>query len=198
MIHIQEIIVVEGRYDKNTLSQLIDATIVCTNGFSVFRNSKMQSMLRKLAEERGIIILTDSDGAGTVIRRFLNGICRPETVKNAFIPDVLGKEKRKSSPSKEGKLGVEGMPKEVLLRALRTAGATMDESEDQGLRVSITKYDLYCLGLLGGESSAEKRKVLQKTLDLPEKMSSNQLTQVLSILFTLEELKKHLERCSLN
>ena len=115
MVRVKEVIVVEGRYDRNTLRQAVDADVVCTDGFAIFREEERQALLRRLAEKRGLIVLTDSDGAGAVIRGFLNGIVGPEYVKNAFIPDIPGKEKRKSSPSKEGKLGVEGMAPEAMV-----------------------------------------------------------------------------------
>lgn len=190
MVRVREVIVVEGRYDQNTLRQIVDADVVCTDGFAIFREQERQALLRRLAEKRGLIVLTDSDGAGRVIRGFLNGIVDPSTVKNAFIPDVPGKEKRKSSPSREGKLGVEGMKPEVLLRALRTAGATMDDAGQTAVRCApITPADLYALGLSGGQDSAEKRRRLQKALDLPERMSTKQLLTVLNILVSREELR---------
>lgn len=190
MVRVREVIVVEGRYDQNTLRQIVDADVVCTDGFAIFREQERQALLRRLAEKRGLIVLTDSDGAGRVIRGFLNGIVDPSTVKNAFIPDVPGKEKRKSSPSREGKLGVEGMKPEVLLRALRTAGATMDDAGQTAVRCApITPADLYALGLSGGQDSAEKRRRLQKALDLPERMSTKQLLTVLNILVSRQELR---------
>ncbi len=190
MVRVREVIVVEGRYDQNTLRQIVDADVVCTDGFAIFREQERQALLRRLAEKRGLIVLTDSDGAGRVIRGFLNGIVDPSTVKNAFIPDVPGKEKRKSSPSREGKLGVEGMKPEVLLRALRTAGATMDDAGQTAARCApITPADLYSLGLSGGQDSAEKRRRLQKALDLPERMSTKQLLTVLNILVSRQELR---------
>lgn len=190
MVRVREVIVVEGRYDQNTLRQIVDADVVCTDGFAIFREHERQALLRRLAEKRGLIVLTDSDGAGRLIRGFLNGIVDPSTVKNAFIPDVPGKEKRKSSPSKEGKLGVEGMKPEILLRALRTAGATMDDAGQTAARCApITPADLYALGLSGGKNSAEKRRRLQKALDLPARMSTKQLLTVLNILVSREELR---------
>lgn len=188
---VKEVIVVEGRYDKNTLSQIVDATIVETGGFAVFKDREKQAMLRTLAEKRGIILLTDSDGGGLVIRNFLRGIVPNKYIKNAYIPDIEGKEKRKSSPSKEGKLGVEGMEPEVLLSALRRAGATFEGgSGEKGYSQPITKADLFRLGLSGGEGSAQKRKALQKSLALPEKMSANSLLQVLNIITTRAELEE--------
>lgn len=188
MVRVREVIVVEGRYDLNTLRQTVDADIVCTDGFGIFREPERQALLRRLAEKRGLVVLTDSDGAGEVIRGFLSGIVPPEQVKHAFIPDVPGKEKRKSSPSKEEKLGVEGMKPEVLLRSLQAAGATLDDAPAPTRR-EIGPAALYALGLSGAPDSAEKRRRLQKALDLPERMSTKQLTTALNVLMTLEELR---------
>ena len=187
MVRVKEVIVVEGRYDQNTLRQVVDADVVCTEGFGIFRDIERQALLRSLAEKRGLIVLTDSDGAGEVIRGFLSGIVDPKYVKHAFIPDVLGKEKRKSSPSREGKLGVEGMKPEVILRALRAAGATMDERAAPPAN-RLTPAALYALGLSGGADSAARRRRLQKALGLPERMSSKQLLTALNCLVGPEEL----------
>lgn len=191
MVQIKEVIVVEGRYDQNTLRQVVDATVVCTEGFGIFRAPERQEMLRRLAERRGLIVLTDSDGAGGVIRGFLNGIVDPRYIKNAYIPDIFGKEKRKSSPSKEGKLGVEGMSPEIILRALEMAGATVEGGTESGIRKAeeITKVDLFRWGLSGGENSREKRRILQKALALPERMSAGQLLQVLNVISTRVEIE---------
>ena len=185
MIRIREVIVVEGRYDRNALSQVVDAVILETSGFGIFNDREKLALLRRIADERGLIVLTDSDGAGFVIRRYLKGALDPAKVKHAYIPDISGKEKRKSSPSKEGKLGVEGMRPEVLLDALRRAGATFcDEAAPQ--KEPITKADLYAAGLSGGANSAEKRKALLKKLDLPEKLTANALLDVLNVLWGRE------------
>ena len=189
MVRIREVIVVEGRYDRNTLRQVVDADVVCTDGFAIFREHERQALLRRLAEKRGLIVLTDPDGAGGVIRGFLNGIVDPALVKNAFIPDVPGKEKRKSSPSKEGKRGVEGMKPEVILRALAAAGATMDDAPAPLREDRLTTADLYALGLSGAANSAEKRRRLQRALELPERMSTKQLLTALNVLCSREELK---------
>lgn len=194
MIRVKEVIIVEGRYDVNTLSQIVDATIVETGGFGIFKDKDKQAMLRSLARRRGLIILTDSDGAGFVIRSFLNSIVDPALVKNAFIPDIEGKEKRKSSPSKEGKLGVEGMRPEVIIQTLRSAGATIDDCQLCSYS-KISKADLYSLGLVGRENSAVKRKLLQQKLALPERMSSNALLKVLNIISSREELEQLLSSC---
>ena len=188
MRKIKEVIVVEGRYDKNTLTQVVDATVVTLGGFAVFNDKEKVAFLRRLAAERGLIVLTDSDGAGFVIRNYLKGALPKEQVKQAYIPDILGKEKRKRAPGKEGKLGVEGMKPEILLDALRRAGATIDE-ESTVKGNSITKADLYDLGLIGPDS-VEKRKALCKRLELPEHLSANALVEVLNLLMSREELEK--------
>lgn len=186
MYKIREVILVEGRYDKNTLSQLVDAVILETSGFGIFNDKQKQKLLRTLAESRGLIVLTDSDGAGFVIRNFIKGCVDPALVKHAYIPDVYGKERRKSTPSKEGKLGVEGMRPEVLLDALRRAGASFD-GESAARKQSITKADLFARGLSGCNGSAEKRKALVKKLDLPEHLSATALLDVLNALMSREE-----------
>lgn len=190
MISIKEVIIVEGRYDVNTLSQVVDATIVETCGFAIFKDKDKQEMLRSLARRRGIIVFTDSDGAGFVIRNFIKGIVEPQYIKNAYIPDIEGKERRKSAPSKEGKLGVEGMSPEIIISALRAAGATFDDSANAPKYEGISKAELYSLGLVGKEGSAQKRRILQKNLGLPEHLSSNALVKVLNIISSREELQQ--------
>ena len=187
MRKIREVIVVEGRYDKNTLSQIVDATVVTLGGFAVFNDREKVAFLRRLAEERGLIVLTDSDGAGFVIRNFLKGALPPEQVLHAYIPDVPGKERRKRAPGKEGKLGVEGMPPEVLLEALRRAGAQAEDSLEPP--DPITKTDLYLAGLSGGADSAARRRALQQELGLPEHLGSAGLLQALNLLMTREEFQ---------
>lgn len=190
MISVKEVIVVEGRYDRNTLSQVFDAVIVETSGFGVFNDREKLALLRRLAEARGLVVLTDSDGAGFVIRNFLKGAIDPALVKQAYIPDIAGRERRKRAPSKEGKLGVEGMKPEVLIEALRRAGATLGGEEPARRAGGITKATLYELGLSGGPGSAEKRRALLKELDLPEKLSVNALLDVLNALYTEAELRE--------
>ena len=191
MLRIREAIVVEGRYDKNTLSQVVDTLIVETGGFGVFRNEEKVALLRRLAEKRGLIVLTDSDGAGFVIRNFLKGSLPPGQVKHAYIPDRYGKERRKRHPGKEGKLGVEGMRPEVLEEALRRAGATfLDGERETAAAAPITKADLFACGLSGGPGSAEKRQKLLRRLDLPEHLSANAMLEVLNLLCTREELER--------
>ena len=188
MLHIQEAIVVEGRYDKNTLSQVVDTVILETAGFGVFKNQELVALLRRLAEERGLIVLTDSDGAGFLIRGHLKSALPPDKVKHAYIPDVPGKERRKRAPGKEGKLGVEGMTPAVLVEVLRRAGATFLEEEagGRGPKGGITKADLYALGLSGGPDAARRRQALLKHLKLPEHMSANALLPVLNALYDRE------------
>ena len=187
MVRIREAIVVEGRYDKNTLSQIVDAPILETSGFGIFKDKKQMELLRKVAKLRGLIVFTDSDGAGFVIRNHLKSAIDGRFLKHAYIPDIPGKERRKSAPGKEGKLGVEGMSPEIILQALRRAGATI-EGENAPSRNSITKQDLMELGLSGGADSAEKRRMLLNKLDLPEHMSANAMLQALNLLYSLEEL----------
>lgn len=187
MLKISEVIVVEGRYDKNTLSQIVDAVIIETEGFGIFNDRQKQKLLRTMAEKRGIVVLTDSDGAGFVIRNFISSCIPPELVKHAYIPDIAGKEKRKAKPSREGKLGVEGMRPDILLSALRRAGVSGQECLS-GQTDRITKADMYALGLSGRENSAAKRARLVRELDLPQKISANALLDVLNAIMSREEL----------
>lgn len=188
MYRVREVIVVEGRYDKNTLSQIVDATIIETAGFGIFNNAQKQKLLRTMAEARGLIVLTDSDGAGFVIRNFIKGCVDPKLVKHAYIPDVSGKERRKAAPSKEGKLGVEGMRPQVLLDALIRAGATIDGADAPDTHGGrITKADMFARGLSGGTGSREKRAALIKKLDLPEKLTADALLDVLNATMSMEE-----------
>lgn len=186
MVSIRQAIVVEGRYDKNTLSQIVDAPIIETSGFGVMNDKQLLSFLRRVAEQRGLIILTDSDGAGFVIRNYLKGALPKDKVLHAYIPDLYGKEKRKATPGKEGKLGVEGMNPEVLLTALKNAGATID-GETVTPKQQITKQDFYALGLSGTKDSKTNRQKLLQRLDLPQHMSSNALLDAVNILFTRKE-----------
>lgn len=188
MVRIREAIVVEGRYDKNTLSQIVDAPILETSGFGIFKDNQQLALLRQTAQRRGLIVFTDSDGAGFVIRNHLKSTIPNQYLKHAYIPDIYGKEKRKAAPGKEGKLGVEGMKPETILAALRAAGATfLDECSDISPS-GITKQDMMVLGLSGGADSSLKRQRLQKKLDLPEHLSSNALLQALNLLFSFDEL----------
>jgi len=188
MIKIREAIVVEGRYDKNTLSQVVDAPILETSGFGIMNDQAQLALLRRVAQKRGLIVFTDSDGAGFVIRNFLKGSIEPQYLKHAYIPDIPGKERRKAAPGKEGKLGVEGMTPQVIIECLRRAGATIEGEESVKTSAPITKQDMMELGLSGGADSKAKRLALQKKLDLPEHLSSNALLQALNLLFTKDEL----------
>lgn len=187
MLKIKEAIVVEGRYDKNTLSQLVDAAIFETNGFGIFKDTEKMDLLRRVAEKRGLIVFTDSDGAGFVIRNRIKSCIPPQQLKHAYIPDIFGKERRKSAPGKEGKLGVEGMTREVIYDALRRCGATI-EGETVTPAAVITKQDLMELGLSGGKDASAKRLALLKKLGLPEHTSANALLQALNVLYSLDEI----------
>ena len=189
MKKVKEVIVVEGRYDKNALSQVVDATVITLGGFSVFNDKEKLAFLRRLAEKQGLIVLTDSDGAGFVIRNYLKGALPKELVKQAYIPDIYGKERRKRTPGKEGKLGVEGMKPDVLLAALARAGATfLDEENGTGAAGEpITKADLFELGLTGGPDSAAKRQAILRELELPEHLTANGLLEALNVMFERDE-----------
>ena len=187
MVKIKEAIVVEGRYDKNTLSQIVDAPILETSGFRIFKDKQQMALLRQIAERRGLIVFTDSDGAGFVIRNHIKSAIPGKYLKHAYIPDIYGKEKRKAAPGKEGKLGVEGMTGAVILDSLRRAGATVEGEMPQS-PCRITKQDMMELGLSGGQDASARRLKLLKKLNLPEHMSANAMLQALNLLYTLEEL----------
>lgn len=186
MHKISEVIIVEGRYDKNTLSQVVDAVIIETGGFNVFNNREKQQLLRTLAEKRGLIVMTDPDGAGLVIRNFIKGCVDPKLVKHAYMPEVFGKERRKSKPSKEGKLGVEGMDAETIMTALRRAGATIDGAEGK-CSGGISIADMYAKGLTGRADSAARRSELLSQMHLPSKMTAQAMLPVLNALMSREE-----------
>lgn len=187
MVKCRQAIVVEGRYDKNTLSQIVDAPIFETSGFGIMNDREQLALLRKAAETRGLVILTDSDGAGFVIRNYLKGVLSQENVLHAYIPELPGKEKRKTIPGKEGLLGVEGMTPEIILQALRNAGAELDGQAQAENTEKITKQDLYALGFSGRADSQKKRTELLNTLELPRHMSANALLQALNLLLDREE-----------
>ena len=187
MVKIRQAIVVEGKYDQNTLSQLVDATIFQTRGFGVMHDKALLELLRKAARTTGLIIFTDSDGAGFVIRNFLKGALPKEGVLHAYIPDIPGKEKRKRAPGKEGLLGVEGMTKEILLSALENAGADLGGEAEKRPGDTITKFDLYTAGLSGKPDSASKRAAFLEKLRFPAHMSANALLDALNLLYTREE-----------
>lgn len=192
MLKIKEAIVVEGRYDKNTLSQIVDAPIFETGGFAIFKDKQQMALLRRIASRRGLIVFTDSDGAGFVIRNHIKSAIDNRYLKHAYIPDVYGKERRKKVAGKEGKMGVEGMTTKVITEALRRAGATIQGEEEQQQH-RITKQDLMELRLSGCSDSGARRLALLKMLDLPEHMSANAMLQALNLLFTFDELKGFVE-----
>lgn len=192
MIKIDRAVIVEGRYDKIKLSSILDAVIIETEGFGIFNNKEKQQLIRRLADTKGLLILTDSDSAGFKIRSFIKGIVPAETIKHAYIPDIFGKEKRKTEASKEGKLGVEGVKKELILEALEKAGVFCEEIEKTEKR-EITKLDLYEDGLSGRADSDALRKKLLFHLQLPERLTSNALVQILNTFLTYDEYKKAVE-----
>lgn len=193
MVKIKEAIVVEGRYDKNTLSQILDATILETSGFGIFKNKEQMALLRRVAEVRGLIVFTDADGAGFVIRNHIKSAIPNQYLKHAYTPDILGKERRKSAPGKEGKLGVEGMTRDVILDSLRRAGATFEDETAEKTAGEITKADLMDLGLYGPGSN-ERRGALIKKLGFPEKISTNGFLQAVNLLYTKNELTTIVEK----
>ena len=187
-LKLRQAIVVEGKYDQNTLRQLVDTAIFTTNGFTGMKDPALLRLLQQAAQTTGLVILTDSDGAGFLIRNTLKSALPETGVLHAYIPDLPGKEKRKAAPGKEGLLGVEGMTPEILLKALRNAGAEFaDGSTPPPAREPITKQDLFALGLSGGPESAKKRAALLKALSLPAHMRANALLQALNVLFSREE-----------
>lgn len=189
-LKIKEAIVVEGRYDKNTLSQVVDAVIIETSGFGIFSDKEKLKLLRDIADKRGLIVFTDSDGAGFVIRNHIKGAIDKTKIKQAYIPDIAGKEKRKRSASKEGKLGVEGMKPEVIREALVRAGATIENADASvEKKPAITKTDLFCMGLSGGDGSAVKRAAVIKALELPEHLSADAFLDIINALYTFEEFE---------
>ncbi|WP_405353701.1 toprim domain-containing protein [Ruminococcus sp.] len=189
MLKIKEAIIVEGRYDKIKLKNLVDTTIIETNGFRVFSDKEKQSLIRRIAESRGILVFTDSDSAGFVIRNFLRGTVDKSKIKHCYIPQINGKEKRKAHSSKEGFLGVEGVSDEVIVEAIRKSGATVIGEEEQSNREEVTKADLYRLGLTGRENSEKLRKALLKNLGMPSYLTTNAMLAAVNCLYSLEELK---------
>ncbi len=187
MIKIKEAVIVEGKYDKIKLATILDAPIVTTDGFRIFKDKEKQKFIRNLAEKRGILILTDSDSAGLMIRSFLGGSIKKEYIKHAYIPELFGKEKRKTEASKEGLLGVEGVSKEIIIKSLEKAGVFTQDS--QVVNDPITKIDLYDDGFFGKDNCAEKRKILLKKVSLPSNLSTNALVQMLNVFMTRDEYK---------
>ncbi|MGI5966941.1 MULTISPECIES: toprim domain-containing protein [Anaerotruncus] len=193
MLKIKQVIVVEGRYDKAKLSSLVDAEILTTGGFDIFRDKEKLGLLRRLAEKHGLIILTDSDAAGFRIRAHIAGAVDPDKITHVYIPDLFGKESRKRRPGAEGKLGVEGIPAETLLAAFRRAGVAVEASENPGSGRKITTADFAAWGLSGGDGSAERRRELLGKLGLPSRMSSKAMLGVVNSLYTYEEFAALLE-----
>lgn len=190
MIKVGPVILVEGKYDKIKLSQIFDATILTTDGFGIFKQKDKLALLRRLAETRGLLIFTDPDGAGFVIRNYLKGAVPKEKLFHAYIPDLYGKEKRKAKGSKEGKLGVEGVPDDVIIRAVEASGALQGSVPAKS---GITKADLYELGLSGSAGSTQRRLRLLKELQLPQQLSSNALLDVLNCIIDLKSLTAMVE-----
>ena len=191
---IKEIVVVEGKYDAMAVKRACDATVIETSGFGVFKNKETSSFIAKMAKERGIIILTDSDKAGFVIRRHIQSVVDKKYIKNAYIPTIEGKEKRKITPSKEGSLGVEGMDNNVIINALIRAGATVDDEEKKSLDKLITKADLYEDGLTGGQNSIEKKRKLLKYLELPLSLSTKKLLESINIFLSYDEYRDIIDK----
>lgn len=191
MTRIREAILVEGRYDVNTVRQIVDTVVLESGGFRIFNDKEQLKLLRRIAVTRGLIVLTDSDGAGFVIRNYLKGALPAGSIKQAYIPDIPGKERRKRHGSKEGKLGVEGMRPEIILEALRRAGATFEDLNEQGSKREepITKADFYAWGLSGGPESAQRRAAVLKALDLPAHMTANALLEFINAVGTRDEIE---------
>ena len=191
MIHLDEVVIVEGKYDKIKLASMLDAVIIETGGFAIFSNGEKLGLIRKMAELRGVIIMTDSDRAGFTIRSFLRGALPKEKVRNVYIPDILGKEPRKQGPSKEGKLGVEGLSDEVIERCLKRAGVMFSRSDalPESTSERITKLDLYDDGLVGAHDSLSFRRRLLSSLGLPQRLSANMLVDVLNVMMDRDKYK---------
>lgn len=190
MIELQQAVIVEGKYDKIKLESVLNGIILTTDGFGVFKDKEKQRLIRRLARERGIVVLTDSDSAGFVIRSFLSGMVDPAQITHVYIPDIFGKEKRKAAPSKEGKLGVEGIDTARLLESFRKAGILCTEKETPAEPIrQVTKTDLFLDGFSGQSNSAAHRKALLKALDLPERLSANAMLKILNAFMTYNEYK---------
>ena len=195
MLKIKEAIIVEGNYDKIKLSSCVDALILTTDGFDVFKNREKLELIRTLAEQIGVILLTDADRAGFTIRNYVKQGIGKDKLKHAYIPDIKGKEKRKDTPSKEGLLGVEGMEKELLIDALLKAGATVEGEEASGAPSGaegrlLTKLDLYQDGFAGGADSAQKRRALLRALHLPQRLSANMMIDVVNTALGYDAYRK--------
>lgn len=196
MIKISKPIIVEGKYDIIKLSNIIDGLIIKTDGFGIFKDKEKQRLLRRLADEKGLIVLTDSDSAGFMIRNFITNVVSKDKITNVYIPDIFGKEKRKTEGGKEGKLGVEGMSEEVLYEAFRKAGVFCEKSESPDRRL-ITNVDLFEYGLSGGKDSKAKRQALLRSLALPERLSTSSLVKILNTFVTYEEFTEKAKEINL-
>lgn len=188
MIKLKQAVIVEGKYDKIRLANLVDAVIIPVHGFSIYKDRETAELIRSLAKKTGIIILTDSDGAGFQIRNKIRSLAADGEVINVYIPEIAGKERRKRSPSKEGTLGVEGVSDEILTAAFQKAGV-LAESVSERIN-PITKADLLDWGLIGGENSAYRREELQRALGLPRKLSANMLLEILNVMYSKEEFEE--------
>ena len=193
MIHLKQAVIVEGKYDKIKLSSIVDALIITTDGFSVFKDKEKIALIKELAEKDGVIVLTDSDSAGFKIRNYIKGCTKNGKITNIYIPDIFGKEKRKTAPSKEGKLGVEGIPSQILIEAFEKAGVTVNK-DDGKQKEAITRIRLFDDGFIGQANSDEKRKKLLKELSLPSLLSAKAMLEVLNAMFTVEEYEEAVKR----
>ncbi len=187
MICLKQAVIVEGKYDKIRLSNFVKAEIITTDGFRIFKDKQKRELIRKIAEKRGVIVLTDSDSAGFMIRGHLAGITDPKNITNVFIPEIKGKERRKSTRSKQGLLGVEGLSEQIITEAFLKAGIDVCNGEITAVEPKITRADLYEMGLLGKDNSSQKRRELEEKLGLPKGMSVSQLLTVLNLLYTEDE-----------
>lgn len=191
MIHLKQAVIVEGKYDKITLENIVDATIIPLGGFQIFKDKEKRKLLRTLAKRDGIIVMTDSDHAGMMLRSHLKNICADGKIINVYVPQLAGKEPRKRTAGKEGLLGVEGLSKDILLEALARSGVCSGESDENRRRV--TKGDLFAAGLSGSENSAQKRKDLAVFLDLPQDFSANAFLDIINTVYTAEEFEERLQ-----
>jgi len=192
LIKLNKPVIVEGKYDKITLENIIDANIIATDGFRIFKDKAKCRLIRKIAEEKGIIVITDSDSAGALIRAHIKNITGNINITNVYIPKILGKEKRKNAPSKEGTLGVEGMSADIIRKALEKSGVTLIESKER--KREITKTDMFALGFSGCSSAKTKRQEFLKHLDLPENLSPNAMLDILNTFYSLDELREEVEK----
>ena len=192
MIKLKQAVIVEGKYDKIKLSNIVDAPIICTDGFGIFKDKELRNLIKSLAERNGIIVLTDSDSAGFKIRNFISSFVDKKYITNAYIPDIFGREKRKTEPSKEGKLGVEGVSESVIKDALERTGILCEKVDNPSRK--ITKADFYELGLSGRKNSAEYRRSLLRSFNLPARLSANSLIEILNSITTYDEFTEYVRK----